>query len=253
MLPKSYISISQIQSYLRCPAQYCLRYVKGITMPPTRALTVGKVVHSAIEQNYKQKMQSGLDLPLDVVKDLAATEFDRQALFTDWGEDDPGKAKDEAIALATLYHQEVAPTIMPVAVELRVEVEFENVDYNLLGFIDLIDQDGYIRDTKTASRTPSEDEADKSLQLTTYYLAYQINFGRDPAGVKLDYLVSTKTPKYVQLQPKRKRTQADVDRLLRLIGQVAAAISAGHFYPNPTSFLYSEKNCQYWHHCQKEF
>ena len=251
MLPKTYLSVSQINSYLRCPAQYCLRYVKGITMPPTRGLTVGKVVHSAIEQNYKQKMQSGVDLPLDVIRDITATEFDRQAPLTDWGEDDPGKAKDEAITLASLYHQEVAPTVMPAAVELRVEVEFENVDYSLLGYIDLIDSEGFIRDTKTATRTPSEDEASKSLQLTTYYLAYQINYGCEPAGVKLDYLVNTKTPKYVQLQAAR--TQEDVDRLLRLIGYVAGAISAGHFYPNPTSFLCSEKNCQYWQHCQKEF
>lgn len=251
MLPKSYLSVSQINSYLRCPAQYYFSYVRGIKMPPTKALTVGKVVHSAIEQNYKQKMESGVDLPIEVVRDIAAEEFNKQVQFTDWGDDDPGKVKDETIRMVELYHTEVAPGITPVAVELRVEVEFENVDYSLLGFIDLIDQDGFIRDTKTASRTPSDDEAAKSLQLTAYTLAYQCRYGCDPAGVKLDYLVNTKTPKYIQLQASR--TQQDVDRFLRLIGKVAGAISAGHFYPNPTSFLCSEKNCQYWQNCQKEF
>jgi len=251
LLPKTYLSVSQINSYLRCPAQYYLHYIKGVTMPPGRALTVGKVVHKTIEQNYKQKMDSNIDLPLEAIKEMAASEFELQSPLTDWGNDDPDKAKDDSIRLAELYHKEVAPHIMPAAVELRVEVEFENVDYYLLGFIDLIDQDGYIHDTKTASKSPTGDEADKSLQLTSYYLAYQMKYDCNPTGVKLDYLVNNKTPKYVSLEGKR--TQADVDRLLRLIGRVAKAIHGGHFYPNPTGFMCGENKCQYWQLCQKTF
>jgi putative RecB family exonuclease len=251
MLPKSYLSISQIQCYLRCPAQYYFRYVRGIQTPPNRALTIGKVVHAANEANYKQKLNTGIDMELEDIRGITEMVFDQQAPITDWGEDDPGEAKDTALTLASLYHQKVAPAVQPKAVELRVTVEFENVPYSLLGFIDLIDSEGFIRDTKTTAKTPNEDEAGKSLQLTTYCLAYQCEYGHDPAGVKLDYLVATKTPRYVQLQGAR--TEAEIDRLLRLIGKVAGAIGAGHYYPNPTSFLCSEKACQHWQLCQAEF
>ncbi|MDX9816382.1 MAG: PD-(D/E)XK nuclease family protein, partial [Smithellaceae bacterium] len=241
MLPKSYISVSQIQSYLRCPAQYFFRYIRNITFPPNRALTVGKVVHSANEFNYRQKMVSGLDLPLEDIQEYTAAEFEAHMQATEWGEDDPGQAKDEAIILASLYRNEVSPKVMPAAVELRVKIEFENVPYSILGFIDLIDGDGFIRDTKTSRKTPSENEVIKSIQLTAYTLAYQCEFGEDPAGVKLDYLVSVKKPKYVLLEASR--SQADVDRFLRLVGKVVGAISFGHFYPNPTNFMCSEKAC----------
>lgn len=251
MLPKSYISVSQINSYLRCPAQYFFRYIRNIPSPPNRALTVGKVVHAANELNYRQKMNTGVDLPLADIQEYTAAQFESQIPLTEWNGEDPGQAKDEAIILASLYHTEVAPAVMPVSVELRVEVEFENAPYTLLGFIDLIDNDGYIRDTKTTGRTPGDDEAARSLQLTAYYLAYQYNFGQDPAGVKLDYLVATKKPKYISLEASR--TQADVDRFLKIMGKVAEAIGAGHFYPNPTNFTCSEKSCAYWSICQKEF
>jgi len=212
---------------------------------------VGKVVHSANEYNYRQKMVSGLDLPLADIQEYTAAEFESQAQLTEWGEDDPGQAKDDAVILASIYRNEVSPKVMPTAVELRIQIEFENVPYSILRFIDLIDSEGYIRDTKTSSKTPSENEVVKNMQLTAYTLAYQCEYGQGPAGVKLDYLVSTKKPKYVLLEASR--SQADIDRFLRLVGKVVGAISSGYFYPNPTNFMCSEKACQYWAACQKEF
>lgn len=248
-LPKDYISVSQINMYLRCPAQYMFRYERGIVLPPKTPLTKGKCVHKGIETNYSQKIDTFEDLKLSDVQDAVSTEFEVAKSETDFEDNDPGKVKDEAISLVTLYHKEVAPTVQPLAVEQKVEVELG--DTKLLGFIDVIDSEGYIRDTKTASKTPSADEATKSLQLTAYSLAYRVLYGGDEAGVKLDYLIQTKTPKTVTLTAQR--TEKDIARFENIMAAVARAIDSQNYYPNPTGFMCNERMCGYHHLCMKEF
>jgi CRISPR/Cas system-associated exonuclease Cas4 (RecB family) len=248
-LPKEYISVSQINQYLRCPAQYMYRYERGIILPPKTPLTKGKCVHKGIEVNFSQKMDTFDDLKLSDIQDVVSTEFEVQKAETEWEDNDPGKVKDETISLSTLYHKEVAPTIQPLMIEEKVEVDFDGI--KLLGFIDVVDSEGYIRDTKTASKAPSPGEADKSLQLTAYSAAYRALNGFEETGVKLDYLIQNKTPKTVTLEAKR--NQKDIDRFTSIMSSVARAIENQIYYPNPTGFMCSDKMCGYWNLCHKEF
>lgn len=250
-LPKQYISPTQLNMYLRCPAQYKFRYIDNIILPPKSALTKGKAVHKGIEHNYKQKIDSLQDIKLSEVQEVVAAEFETAAMETEWEPDEkPGKIKDETISLATLYHNEVAPIVQPVLVEEEVLVPLSN-EYKLRGFIDVLDSNGYIRDTKTAKRTPSADEALKSLQLTAYSLAHRHEMGMPEKGVKLDYLVQTKEPKVVTLDAVR--TQADINRFLAITNSVIHAIENQVFYPNQNNFMCSEKTCGYWKLCHQEF
>ncbi len=252
MLPKSHLSVSQINTYIRCPLQYKYRYIDGLILPPKSALTKGKSVHKGVEYNYSQKIESHEDVKLSEVQEVVAAEFETLAPETEFEKDeDPGKVKDETISLATLYHKEVAPTVQPVAVEQKVEVEFENTPYSLLGYIDVLDDQGYIRDTKTASKSPSENEINKSLQLTAYAMAHRTLYGKEEAGVKLDYLVQTKTPKVVTLEGKR--TQKDIERFLKTMGIVAHAIDNQIFYPNENNYLCGPEKCGYWEICHREY
>jgi hypothetical protein len=188
-------------------------------------------------------------MKLSDIQDVVSTEFDVQKAETEWEDNDPGKVKDETISLSTLYHKEVAPTIQPLMIEEKVEVDFDGI--KLLGFIDVVDSEGYIRDTKTASKTPSLGEADKSLQLTAYSAAYRAIHGYEEAGVKLDYLVQNKTPKSVTLEAKR--NQKDIDRFTNIMHGVARAIENQDYYPNQTNYLCSPKTCGYWEICHKEW
>lgn len=251
MLPKSYISPSQINTYLRCPAQYFFSYVQGIKIPPKSAMTKGKAVHSGIEYNYKQKIESREDLKVSEILEYTAAEFEKLAEETDWQGVDKGKEKDSTIDLTKLYQTEVAPETQPIAVEQKIEVAFENTDYTLLGIIDLIDEEKRIRDTKTTARTPSEDSLQNSLQLSAYSLAYRTIKGEEETGIQLDYLVATKTPKVVKLSANR--TQKEIDRFLSITGTVAHNISCQNFYPNPTNMMCSPVNCGYWEKCIQTF
>ncbi len=249
---KPHISPSQVNMYLRCPAQYYFRYVEGVILPPKAAMTRGKAVHHSIETNYKQKIESHEDLPLSDVLDVAATAFEIEAEHTEWEPDEtPGSVKDETIQLAGLYHTAIAPTVQPVCVEARAEIPLEGTEKTLLGFIDVIDSGGFIRDTKTSRRAPGADEAERSLQLTAYCLAFRYLTGEREAGVKLDYLVHTKTPKAVTLDATR--TEDDILRFQSIVAGVLSGIEHNVYYPNPNNHMCSEKWCGYWHECHKVF
>lgn len=247
-MPKPHISVTQINTYIRCPLQYKFRYLDGLILPPRAALTKGKSVHKGVEHNYTQKIESHEDVKLSEVQEVVAAEFETLATETEFEKDEePGKIKDDTVSLATLYHKEVAPTVQPIMVEKKVEVKFENASYNLLGYIDVIDDKDYIRDTKTTGRTPPESDVHKSLQLTAYSMSYRTLYGKEEAGVKLDYLVQTKIPKTVQFESKR--TERDIERFLKTMGMVAHAIQNNIFFPNENNFLCSAEKCGYWSMC----
>lgn len=249
---KDYISYSQINMFLRCPAQYMFRYEEGLILPPKSALTKGKSVHKGQEINYKQKIETKSDLPVSDVLDAVATEFEALAKETEFKPDeDKGKIKDETIGLAELYHKEIAPEVQPLYVEEEINFIIPQTNIQLKGYIDVVQEGGIIRDTKTTAKTPAQNVVDKSLQLTAYALAYRTITGETENGLVLDYLINTKNPKVMSL--KASRTEDDLRRFVSITENVVKAIKAGVFYPNPDNFMCSPENCGYWHECQKKF
>jgi CRISPR/Cas system-associated exonuclease Cas4 (RecB family) len=49
-MPKKYQSPTSINTYLRCPRKYYLRYIKGLKSKPSIHLIRGKAVHETIAQ-----------------------------------------------------------------------------------------------------------------------------------------------------------------------------------------------------------
>lgn len=246
-----YISPSQITMFLRCPSQYYFRYCEGLILPPKSAMTKGKAIHKGQEINYKQKIKTKYDLPLSDVQDAASTEFETVATETEWKPDeDKGKVKDEVIALTGLYHKEVAPIVQPEYVEEEVYVEIPAVNIKIKGFIDLVQTGDILRDTKSSKRSPAEDEAQKSLQLRLYSLAFRMLTGRKETCSYLDYLVNTKEPK--QISRKAVFTDDDISYFVGLIIQMKKAISLGVFVPNPNNFMCSKDHCGYFDLCLKK-
>ena len=251
-LPTDHISASQINTYLRCPAQYYYRYVRGMKIPPSSALTRGKCVHAGAEFNYRQKIESHKDIPVNEVTEYVASEFEAQADDTAGAKgEEPGKIKDVTISLSKTYHTLLAPSIQPILVEQEILLNIEPYDILLKGYVDLVDSNLWVRDTKTSARSPNADVLDKSLQLSAYAYSMQKITGDMPKGVALDYVVATKVPKVVTLEGTR--TQQQVDRFVSIAGRVGRAISEGCFYPSEQNFLCSPERCGYWKICHEEF
>lgn len=148
-----YISPAQVKTALRCLETYRRRYVRGEKTRPAAALTWGTADHRTHEANFSQKMTSHRDMTVADIKTLFASmldetiEKDGGAGEIEWEKDvvltgsDVTKAvatvKDQGVALAALYHEEVSPLVQPVFVEERFEILVPGIPVPIHGAIDL--------------------------------------------------------------------------------------------------------------------
>lgn len=249
VIEKEMLSVSRMKLYLRCPLAFSMKYIQGISVPINGNMLIGKCVHKGAEIALKKKIDTKVDAPLDFLLDVYSTTFDEALKQEDveFGEDDPGKLKDEGANCIKLYHSEIAPGIVPVAAEQKFVIEFQNVEYGFLGFIDVLDSEDYIHDLKVTKRSFSDSTAAEDLQLTAYCIGYKSLTSRHPKGVVFDVLVRNKTPK-VQRIVAPPRTEEQLQRFLKLVGSVSESIKLGVFYPCEDSLRCSW--CSYKSHCK---
>jgi len=253
-----HLSASQLDTFRRCPQQWYYSYVEGLKIPPGIALLVGSGVHKGAEVDLKTKIVTGQDEPLDVVLDAAVTEYDsrmrKEGLFLTRDEmaakaQTIGAGKDETVALASLWHEESAPEILPAMVEERMSIDAPGLAVPLFGIIDLYEQDGVLRDLKTAKSQWRQDKADTETQPTLYRELIMARTGEYPRMVAYDILVKTKKPKRQQLATER--TQADFDVLVGRAQLMLRQIKAGIFPPaDPGQWWCSPKFCGYYGFCK---
>lgn len=255
---KPHLSPTQVNMFLRCPAQWYYRYVRGLKRPPSGAATLGSAVDSGITHNYRQKIESHQDLALDEVLDAFSTDFEARKSETLWGpEEKPSQVKDDGARVLSLYQGDVAPTVQPTAVQKRVELDMPNFAYRFVVVPDVVERGSIIRDTKVVKRSPAKVEDAPALapahqdQMVAYALAYRATQERAEEGCVVDYLVRTKNTKLVQI-PFRV-TSSHLAYYKNLIGLVARQIEALIFTPNRQNYLCTRRHCGYWGECEKDF
>lgn len=248
---KKHLSATQISMFLRCPEQFRYRYIEGKKIPPSGAMVQSKVWHRTVEENYRQKIKTEADLPLNDMQEFYAAEYEQAIKAEEIAfepDENPGKLKDQGIAITTVHHNLIAPTVRPLLVEERFTIDLgADFPYDLVGVWDLVDQDGFIADNKAYSKTPNQGDVDKDIQLGIYSLGYRVSQKKIEKGLRLDTIVKNKQPKAVQIVTTR--TNEDCRFLLRLIEQVAKVIQTGVFYPNPNGWHCSAERCGYWSQC----
>lgn len=253
---KPHLSITQINMLNACGQQYYFRYLLGKKIPPGISLVVGKTVDDSVNKNLQSKIDTGELMPVEQVLDIAHDQFEANwhkdgILFTPEEAENPKKAKGEAtdktIRLATLHAKEMAPAIQPKEVQRRMLVHLEGYPVDLLGFIDIQEEDA-TRDTKTASKSPAANMADVSDQLTFYAMANYAVDNRIPSQLVLDCLIDNKVPKAVSLVTTR--TEDDFEPMLRRIENAVMAIEKGVFLPcRQDDWHCSRRFCGYFNIC----
>lgn len=249
-------------SMLTMPCQKMVehRYVDNIKSPPGVAAHVGTAVHRAAELDLTRKMETGSLASADEVTEktvaaLSAAWHDEPPLLSDDEKADGdmlvlNRAVDKSVRLSSLHHTQVSPIVQPEAVELRLRVEDPGFKYAVEGTIDVLDVRKLLLDRKTAAKSPSGDEADGNVQLDIYTMLLD-KHGKPVEHVALDYLVDTKTPKYVRVQAEAAR---DHRTTLARIGAFARMLDAGSFQPvnptGPSGWCCSERWCGYYDRCE---
>lgn len=253
--PRGYISISQLNMFIRCGLQYQFRYIDEMVSPPGISLVEGSSIHVALEVGLREKMDTGKIVPVSVMKDAWNDAWkEKKKEVEEWGEDGEQKVVKEVetrgLYLLNEYHKVKMPVVNPIEVEQRFWTNIGEHNIPVLGYIDMVDQDKIdliegraVVDHKVVKSAKSQGDADSDPQLTLYAKVSHTN------RVRFDCLCKTKTPKIRSVESTR--THKDYLWLAKIFDRVAEAINAGTFLPaDPTSWVCSQKFCGYYHMCR---
>lgn len=243
--PAEILSPSQVRCFMDCQVRWWFKYGLKLPEPQTGNLALGKAVHSAIAENFAQKLDTREDLPVAGILALYRQAWAEECEQTEFRDDeDASELRACGEALVAKYMDEVAPALDPAAVEMRVEGEIAGV--RVRGWIDLLDVDGRIIDLKTAARRPSSIEPDHRFQVATYT---QLTPGAS-GQARLDTLVKTKSPALVTQSFHVGCQDLLATRTLYALAQ--RTMRAELYMPNRLSLTCSRRNCGYWRRCERE-
>lgn len=161
-----HLSVSSVQLYLRCPAQYRARYVDGLVTPTTQPQAWGQAFHKALEALHR-----GEDAELAWIAAWNGCADNFRAAGQPFG---PGKL--HGLALLEAYRGQGLHGVKGEP-EQKFILPFPSpkIPVPLLGYIDLVvPTERHFRDFKTsASHGWNETKVALEPQLHTYGWAYQ--------------------------------------------------------------------------------
>jgi putative RecB family exonuclease len=240
-----YTSVSQMKCWLRCPRQFELKYVRGVTpaFVPV-AFAFGTAIHAALGAYYGEQKISGTPLRLDRVLDVFREAWARQVegnipLQEDEDEEFvPNLLVDKGVSMLHAFHESASQRPVEVEdVEKKFEIEIfdpdtgEVLEEKLVGVIDLVAVETgrrVIWEHKTSARKYGEDQLRWDQQVCAYAMACR-ELGLGEVGIKFQILTKTKVPA-IQIAEVT-RTPADEDDFLRTVRGVLKAIDAGVSFP----------------------
>lgn len=234
------LSASSLKSFFRCPKQYEFSHVERIVAPPSIKQQLGIAAHAGAEHNYRQKLETRVDEPIDVVLDAFSQTYDNGIQDIEKPDEDPRKAKDQGYKLMRIHQTEVSPETQPMWVERQstfrlIASHEEGCEGNgeckcgvpFSATIDLVDEARQVRDLKTTQRTPSQGQ--HLMQLAGGAIAFEAETGERASDLVIDYLIRTKVPNYHQ-----ERWGGPVDKQMKRVfatqvTQAASMIGQGLF------------------------
>ena len=152
---------------------------------------------------------------------------------------------DLGTTMVAKYLGEAAPLIQPAAVESRVAGIIGGV--RVSGYVDLLDAEGRLIDSKSAIKPIKGIAHDHRLQLTSYAMITPAATG----ACRLDTVTKGKTVTLVQKSfcvSEKDRQYAEV-----VYPMVQDSIREGIFLPRRGSSLCSKRYCGYWSICEREY
>jgi hypothetical protein len=224
-------SSSSLSTWLRCGLQYRFAHIERIKSPPSIRTVLGSAAHEAVEHNYRQKITTETDEPLDTVLDVYSDSFDTRLPEVEKPDEPVRPAKDAGVGLVRLHHATVAPKHMPVYVEQQVQFEINGRPYQT--FIDLVDKDAgghTVIDLKTSQRTVSR--VGHVLQLIAGAAGFRQKTGLTEKDTALHVLIRTKKPQYQEVSFGGPVNNQAMALLSRQIEDADAMVKAGRFPAN---------------------
>lgn len=247
-----HLSYSSISMFLDCPEAWRRKYIAKEPTKSSPALVFGSAFHNTIETAVAE----GKSDLLSIWKAKWPAALEGQDVY--WGADNPEQHFNEGVRLlSNKTIQEEISKIKPgkdeygPQIERRVELQVPGVPVPVIGYIDIILEDGTPADLKTSKTSWSDSKASDSLQ-SLFYLA-----ALNQAGVKINWkfkhliFVKTKEPKFQTLEHAHK--PGELFFLFEVVKQVWNAIEKETFPLNPGSWKCSPAYCDFFANCRGKF
>jgi len=259
--PTPHYSASQLATWERCAQQWAFRYIDNLKLPPGISLIRGKSVDKSVGANLTNKISTGELLKIDQVQDIARDEvlvnFQQEVkLEEDYEAIGLVKSKaltiDQSVKLASYHHENIAVNLKPKAVQEEFKGSYSEDKPQLVSYVDIIETNDTIRDTKTSGRSKNQDDVDNSQQLTIYDYMFRQKYLKKPKALVLDNLViNSKNEVKHQTLISEPRAGAEFTALFERLNMMDKSIKAGIFQPAaPDSWQCSKKWCGYYGICR---
>lgn len=256
-----HFSPSQIKLARKCMEQYRQRYVLGIKTPPQKALLWGRADHAAQEHNFRQKVESGEDCPLDDVldafRDSVFNEIDAEGGPSEINWDGRGadavvkEIVDDGTRLAGLYHQELAPKVQPIAVEQPSKLLIPGLPVPVSFVLDVLEE-GRIVDAKTTSSSKQVVSNENELQGRIYSAAtdlptfFQLKVKPKSPGGGIKVLEANRDGKVFAVYPSGKDvTMTAVRRTLAMVAFCMKTYGPDNPWPDALAHDWACSYCGY--------
>jgi len=131
------IHVSSINMANDCGQRFFYRYILGIKSPPNAFLLIGKSTDESVTRDLDHKIETGELLRREDVLEISAAKFEleqkNEPIELDEDEKKEGKslaqvlgeAKDKAVCLSGLHHDEAAPRIQAVRTRRKFSVDMD--------------------------------------------------------------------------------------------------------------------------------
>jgi CRISPR/Cas system-associated exonuclease Cas4 (RecB family) len=258
-----YVSVSQVKTYLRCPRQFELRYIRGVAPAFVPVpLAFGSAFHSALAAFYGEVKVSGAPLKRDLMLDVFRSEWARALdgpvpLQVD-EEDDTATATviDKGISMLHCFAEYAEKSLDGVVIEsveqaFSVEIHDPNtgepLEEQLVGVWDLVTVEKGRRvvvEHKSAAKKYAADQLRFDVQPTGYKVAAR-QAGLGEVGLRFQVCTKTKVPQMQVVDIDR--DAQDEDDFLRTAVGVLRAIDSGVSYPIRG---WACRGCQFAHACR---
>jgi hypothetical protein len=252
-LPVEHLSVSSINTFLKCPLRWRHRYIDRLYEPPSGAMILGSSVGAAEGHAYQLQVDEEDRPSTEDVLDLFAEEFDDRAEREEvqWGSESAGSIKDVGVLAVKAYERDIVPAVKPISVEREIILDFEGVDWKLKGFLDLEEEDGAVVDLKVRKSKLGAADALSDPQPTSYLLGRRAE-GNPAPEFRYHTMVKAKVP-YAEVVS-TVRTDRQLDAFTDRVYQVAAEIAWRLEMDNwsgavPGAWWCSERMCGFWQSC----
>ena len=193
-MTEKFLSPTSINTYLRCPRKYYLKYIKGLKEKPSIYLVRGKAVHDTLSQFHQT--DTGNLGNFEEMK-IGLLSFLNHAWIKQEEEIRKLKLPDEV--LNEYYHESAQmligwikrnfKTIVNDQPKPETEVKLFSQTYRVMGIIDAIyKQNGQVSLTDYKTSKKDELTQDIKIQMAIYALLYKENCGVLPDTVAIDFL-----------------------------------------------------------------